>query len=205
MTTTARHPLVEDYLRRLWAEAAALPVDQARELLADIEEHLGAALPPAASETQVRNVLERLGEPAALVAAAHEDEPTTHRPKSFASPSGAIACLVLAELLFILFPLAIVLWVLGLVMLARATVWTEREKTLGFLGLGSGFPLVAVFVGLTLGVSTTCTSWSTSDGSSGTTCGGANWGAIVAWVLTLGYLAFQASTVWRLLRSARRS
>ena len=39
MTTTARHPLVEDYLRRLRTESARLPTDQARELLADIDEH----------------------------------------------------------------------------------------------------------------------------------------------------------------------
>jgi uncharacterized membrane protein len=205
MTTTARHPLVEDYLRRLWTEAGALPVDEARELLADIEEHLSAALPPHASETQVRNVLERLGTPADLVASA-DDAPGTPapKPKSFASPSGAIACLVFAELLFILFPLATMLWILGLVMLARATVWTEREKVLGYLALGTGFPVVGVLLALTTGVATSCESWSSSDGSSGTTCGGTNWGAIVAWVLTLGYLVFQAFTAWRLLRSARR-
>jgi len=202
MTTQARHPLVEDYLRRLWVEAGRLPVDQARELLADIEEHLGAAVAPGASEAEVRNALERLGSPVDLVAAASDTEPPS--PKPFASPSGAIACLLIAELLFIVFPVALVVWVIGLVMMARATVWTEREKVLGFLALGTGFPVVGVVLGLSLGVATSCESWSSSDGTSGTTCGGTNWGAIVAWTLTLGYLAFQALTAWRLARSARR-
>jgi uncharacterized membrane protein len=205
MTTTARHPLVEGYLKRLRADAAALPVDQAHELLADIEEHLRAALPHDATETQVRNVLERLGAPEDLVAAASGDPETpAPGPRSFASPSGAIACLVIAEVLFILFPIAIAVWIIGLVMLGRATVWTEREKGWGFLALGTGFPAITMAALAGTMVTTTCESWASSDGSSGTTCGGTNWVAIVAWTLTLGYLALQAFTAWRLLRSARR-
>jgi hypothetical protein len=140
MTTAARHPLVEDYLRRLWEEAARLPVDQARELVADIEDHVGAAVLPDASEADVRNVLERLGSPRELVDVASGTTPPAPKPKSFASPGGAIICLVAAELLSIALPLSLPLWIVGLVMMARATVWSERDRMLGLIALGSGFP-----------------------------------------------------------------
>jgi uncharacterized membrane protein len=202
MTTTARHPLVEDYLKRLWAEAAQLPVDQARELVADIDEHLVAALPEGASEAEVRNVLERLGTPGELVAAA--GGPPEERSRTFASPTGAIVCLVAAEVLCLLLPMSIPLWILGLVMMARAQVWSDREKWLGMIGLGSGFPVAIVFLAASTLAMRSCTSWATSDGASGSTCGGVDWVAIVAWTVALGYVALQAFTIWRLVRSARR-
>ena len=34
--------------------------------------------------------------------------------------------------------------------------------------------------------------------------GGFNWAAVIAWTLTLGYLALQVFTVWQLVRSVRR-
>jgi len=206
MTTAARHPLVEDYLRRLSSEAARLPVDQSRELVADIDEHLLAALPGDASEAEVRNVLERLGTPDELVSAAGATlPPPAAAPRRFASPGGAIGCLVVAEVLFITGPLALVVWVVGLVMMARASVWTDREKWRGFLAVGSGFPVVVLLFFASTMVATTCESWSSSDGTSGTTCGGTNWVAIVAWSLTLAYLALQVFTIWGLVRSARRA
>jgi hypothetical protein len=207
MTTAARHPLVEDYLKRLWSEAARLPVDQARELVADIEEHLLAALPHDASEAEVRNVLERLGTPTALVTEAGGFTPPAVTPaaRTFASPGGAIGCLVVAELLFITGPIALVIWILGLVMMARVMVWTDREKWLGFIALGSGFPASVVLAfGAVMVAPPGCASWASSDGTTGTTCGGVNWVAVIAWTVTLGYLALQAFTIWRLVRSARR-
>jgi hypothetical protein len=110
-----------------------------------------------------------------------------------------------AEILFITGPVALVVWVLGLVMMARATVWTDRERSLGFLAVGSGFPAALVFFFAATIVTTSCASWSSSDGTSGTTCGGVNWVAVVAWTLTLAYVALQVFTIWLLLRSARRS
>ncbi len=149
--------------------------------MADIDEHLLAALRHDASEAEVRNVLERLGTPRELVSAAGATLPPAPSRRG-RSPRrvGAIGCLVVAELLFITGPIALVVWVLGLVMMARATVWTDREKWLGFLAVGSGFPAAVVFFFAATIVTTSCESWSSSDGTSGTTCGGVNWVAIVA-------------------------
>ena len=141
MMTATDHPLVRDYLARLREESRRLPVDQARELEADITEHLQTALGEDPTEVAVRDALDRLGSPGELVSeAAGTPAPTVAAPerRPFSSPVGAIGCLLAAELLSLLVPIAFVLWVVGLVLLARATVWTEREKLLGFLGLGIG-------------------------------------------------------------------
>jgi hypothetical protein len=204
MNTAARHPLVEDYLVRLQAEAARLPADQARELVADIDEHLQTALSQDASEAEVRNVLERLGTPGELVAEAGGAPTTPAVPhRSLASPTGAILCLVLAEVLSLLLPLSVPLWILGLVMMARATVFTEREKWLGFLGLGSGFPLAFVLIGASLVTVTSCSQVTENGQVVSDSCSGVDPVTVVAWVLTIGYVALQAFTIWRLTRSAR--
>ena len=70
-------PLVEDYLRHLEAVASALPAYRREELLAEIREHLAEALRqvPAGDEAAVRSVLERLGSPEEIVAAAADPMP----------------------------------------------------------------------------------------------------------------------------------
>ena len=202
MTTAARHPLVEDYLKRLWTEAARLPVDQARELVADIDEHLLAALPHDASEAEVRNVLERLGTPGELVAEAGGSTPAPRKP--LVSPVAALWCLVLAELTFILIPIAAILWVVGLVFVVRATIWSQREKLLGLLVLGTGFPAAFTFAGLSVVAVRACGQVYENGRLVEDTCSGVDPATVVAWVVTLGYVALQAITVWRLTRSARR-
>ena len=217
MMTATDHPLVRDYLARLREEARRLPVEQARELEADITEHLQVALGDDPGEVSVREALDRLGTPGELVAeAAGTTAPavSTDARRPFASPVGAIGCLIAAELLSLLVPIAFVLWVVGLVLLARATVWTEREKLLGFLGLGSGFFVSLATIGLSLiAVRTTgaaCTETTTVDGTLLTSdCSPASGGidafGVVVLVLLAAYLAFQVFTIWRLARSAGRS
>ncbi len=202
MTTAARHPLVEDYLKRLWTEAARLPVDQARELVADIDEHLLAALPHDASEAEVRNVLERLGSPSELVAEAGGSTPAPRKP--FVSPVAALWCLVIAELTFILIPVAAIFWVVGLIFVLRATIWSQREKLLGMLVLGTGFPVAFVFAGLSVVAVRACGQVYENGRLVEDTCSGTDPATVVVWVVTLGYVALQAFTIWRLTRSARR-
>jgi hypothetical protein len=205
MTPATRHPLVEDYLTRLHAEASRLPTDQARELVADIEEHLQTALSQDVSEAEVRNVLERLGTPQELVTEAGGALPTPARAqKSFASPGGAIICLLVAEVLSVLLPLSVPLWILGLVMMARATVWSERDKWLGFVGLGSGLPAALVFLGAGTVAARSCSGAIEAGVVVQDTCSGVDPVAIVAIGVTVAYIALQTFTVWRLVRSMRR-
>ena len=74
MTTTAQ-PLVDDYLGRLEQAARPLPRRQRDELVAEIRAHLDAGLEQTATEAEVRNLLDDLGEPADIVAAAQPDSP----------------------------------------------------------------------------------------------------------------------------------
>ena len=77
MTTMRRDPLVDDYLRRLKAAAADLPRERREELVEEIEAHVDEALGEAGAddETAVRDVLERLGSPEEIAAAARPPAP----------------------------------------------------------------------------------------------------------------------------------
>src|SRR3954452_19686510 len=78
-TETKRHPLVEDYLRRLQTAAAKLPRARRNELLADTQAYLDQAIKPDAGAIEVKGMLGALGTPEELV--AHD------RPKAKAEPA----------------------------------------------------------------------------------------------------------------------
>ena len=63
--------LVEAYLNELATEAVVLPAGRRAELLADMKAHIAEARAGgAATEDEVREVLQRLGRPSEIVAAA---------------------------------------------------------------------------------------------------------------------------------------
>lgn len=95
-------PSVDEYLRRLEAAASRLPADRRLELVSEIRGHLREALGevPEGDEAGVRNVLERLGAPEEVAAAALDasEDPQTG---AVGGPSGmAIASLLMAVLWF---------------------------------------------------------------------------------------------------------
>jgi uncharacterized membrane protein len=222
MMTDHQHPLVVDYLNRLAAEARCLPSEQAHELIADIEEHLSAGLPPDATEADVRNVLDRLGTPQELVAAAAPPVPllAAAPARSGWIEAGALIGLLAAEVLFIVLPVSILAWLVGLVLLAVSNVWSLRQKMVGFAALGTGFVAAWLAIGLSLVASsaTMCSdtvSSSTPAAPPGSgdqidqtvsTCGnsGMTWANYLAIGLTVGYIVFQIYALWMLTRAARR-
>lgn len=214
------HPLVVRYLRALAVEARELPPQQGADLLADIEEHLGLAVPANPTEAQVRNILDRLGTPSDLVQAA--GAPVTPPAPVPAVRSGgavielaAITALLVAELGSFLGVLAVLVWVSGLVLLTVARQWSLPQKVLGVLGVGTGLPLAW----LLLGVATTSEGCQSTDtavavlpppGSREVVqtlgdCGAATmgWANYLVIAFTLAYLAFQGYLVWHLARAAR--
>jgi uncharacterized membrane protein len=70
MTTT--DDLVADYLERVRRAGAGLPPERREELITDLRDHLLVARAELAPETEagVRTLLDRLGDPAAIVAEA---------------------------------------------------------------------------------------------------------------------------------------
>jgi len=96
-------PLVDDYLRRLDAAASALPAHRRDELVSQIRDHLQEALrqAPAGDKAAVRNVLERLGPPEEIAAAATDSLPPGQLTANFSQVNGlAIASVLLAVLWF---------------------------------------------------------------------------------------------------------
>ncbi len=96
-------PLVDDYLRRLELATSALPADRRLELVSEIRGHLREALRqvPEGDEAGVRNVLERLGSPEEVAAAALDVPQDPNTAAAGPQPSGlAIASLLMAVLWF---------------------------------------------------------------------------------------------------------
>jgi hypothetical protein len=131
MTTMQRDPLVDDYLRRLEAAAAHLPRARRKELVGEIDEHLEAALAEAGDdEAAVRNVLERLGSPEEIAAAAG---PAPERGRL------ETAALFVLSVSFILPGVGYLIGA-GLVFASKA--WGGRDKTIGLL-----IPPLVVLIG----------------------------------------------------------
>src|SRR5450759_781886 len=133
MTDSTVDRLVDQYLTRLADAAQALPPDRRAELLSEIREHIVAAMAESdgADEVVVRTMLDRLGQPEDIVAAAVEDGP----PKDPANPGrsqtrqrglgleiGAVVMLTLGSLI------PVFGWAVGVVLLWSSGLWRRSEK-----------------------------------------------------------------------------
>jgi hypothetical protein len=119
-------PLITDYLRRLEVAASGLPPSQRADLVAEIREHIDAALLDAehADEVTIRNVLERLGPPEEIAAAAGP----VSRPRG--TNGHAIAALIVLGLGFIV---PVIGWLAGAGLVVTSDAWSSRDKLVGLL------------------------------------------------------------------------
>ena len=165
MTTTPRQRAVRQYLDDLRRATRDLPSARQRELLAEIEEHLAETAPLGASETQVREALDRLGDPRQIAEAEHE------RPRSAKPAPGWLEWLTIPLLLVggsALLGLGTVIgapgrialpgigWLAGVLLLWLSKIWTVRDKLLGTMVLPGGL-LPAAYLTLTSVSVETCT------------------------------------------------
>jgi len=132
MTTTSTHPLAADYLRRLERAAGVLPRHQRDELVAEIRDHLDAGIGPDAAEADVRNLLDALGPPEAIVAAARPDG---SHPLPERGPREVLALIMLVTGL----PMLVFGWLVGAALLLWSPLWTIRQKVLGLLVFPGGY------------------------------------------------------------------
>ena len=140
MTVTI-HPLGDEYLRRLERAARVLPRGQREELLAEIRSHIAAGLAPDATDAEARNLLDDLGSPADIVAAARPGHVPTRR--------GAREVLAL---IFLVTGFPWILgWLIGVGLLVSSPLWSGRQKLLGILvwpggyaGAGLAVPFLAL-------------------------------------------------------------
>ena len=143
MTTDTLHPLAADYLERLRRAGRGLPAGRRRELLAEIEGHLSEAIEPGASDAQALTVLDRLGEPEAIIAA--EMPPPDEAPeRRGVAEWAAIILLPFGGFIFG------VGWLVGLILLWSSRAWTTRDKWIGTLVIPGGLA-TALVVGLIVG------------------------------------------------------
>ena len=126
----------------------------------------------------------------------------------------AVVALVVAELLTVVFfPVGLVIWLGGLILLLVSKVWTGNQKLRGLLSLGTGslLAMLAVATGFATGTTANCSSpavqapppgtspGATTTGMMCTTSGGAPlWITVLG--LALAYLIYQGLTARALLR-----
>jgi hypothetical protein len=145
MPDTQQSPLVADYLRRLDAAAAGLPADRRSELVEGIREHLDSALEGTdqSDDAQIRAVLDRLGSPEEIVAAATDGEPPPSPQQPRSGPGALeIIAVILLPIGGIILP--ILGWFVGLALLWASGKWTVRDKLIGTFIWPGGYliPLV---------------------------------------------------------------
>ena len=188
MTTSHTNELVAAYLRRLERATDSLPRSRRAELVAEIREHIDDALleAGAADEVAVRNVLERLGPPEEIAAAASPPSATPARAGRL-----EIAAMIVLAVPF-------VGWLVGIPLVLLSQAWPGRDKAIAVL-LG----LSPLFVGA-------LTVLATSDGGGGPvgapieqSSGGL--GPLEVGVLSLGFLGGLVGAVYLALRLRRRA
>jgi uncharacterized membrane protein len=119
MSSNKTDDAIAEYLREVEQRLDQLPMLQRRELLADLRSHIAAERieqGPAAGEGQVLEILERLGSPAEVAAAAYAEAgtmPTIIRPIDVGTPKKPRMLLGAALAAFLIFVLLVVVACLG--------------------------------------------------------------------------------------------
>jgi HAAS len=143
VSTSALHPAAAAYLQQVRREGRDLSNARLAELLADLEEHLSAAIPADASDEDVRETLHRFGAPREIVEA--------ERPLTAVAQRRGTREWVAIFLLLFGFLAAGLGWLVGVVLLWSSRAWTTRDKLIGTLALPGGLFTSAVLVSLAAG------------------------------------------------------
>jgi hypothetical protein len=127
-STTTIDIVVNDYLWRVQAALREVPAARGREIVAELSEHIREAREDGAvaRETDARNLVDRLGEPADIAAEAQRRFGRLSRPAAGAREIGALILLGVGGLL-----LPVIAWVTGVVLLWTSESWNRRDKILG--------------------------------------------------------------------------
>jgi hypothetical protein len=136
-TTSEADKLVQRYLARLDAALQGIDASRREEILADVREHIEQGRDELDTDdaVDVRALLNRVGDPAAIAAEAGAPSPDSRRWD------------VLAPWLIIFGPVASGLgWVAGIVILWTSPTWSQRDKVIATVLSPVG--LVALFFGL---------------------------------------------------------
>ena len=200
--------LVDDYLDRLEQELANFPAARRRELVQEISGHIAEARAALDDETEadVRNLLDRIGDPADIAAEAGIGAqpqatplpPAPVQPPARARGSGwdvvALVMLLIGGLI-----LPVIGWFIGVVLLWISETWSTGEKLLGTLLVPGGLAL-PLFL---LTVGTSANSCGGDVGGPITCTGGNGTGSVAVAVLVIALFVVPIAVVAYLAR--RRS
>lgn len=161
---------VDTYLDRLGRELSDLPVDRRRELIEEIQGHINEALAstPDPGEADVRNVLERLGDPADIAEEARERFGVRRATPTWREWTAVVLLPFGGLLILVLGVLGTLGWILGAIFLLSSRIWTLRDKVIGLLLFPGGLLLPLI---LLLRVGQQCVS-STTNGHTVESCTG---------------------------------
>lgn len=144
--------LIEDYLERLRQATAMLPSQTRNELLLDIAEHLRAGMHERPrTVVEVRNLLDDLGTPEQIAAAAVDQQTAPSEP---AVAPGGMQPVISLLLSITAVSLTWIVWPVGVLCLWLSDTWTIRQKWLGTLVVPGGIWL-AYWTGTVLAQRTT--------------------------------------------------
>ena len=143
--STSADKLVDHYLDRLEQELSDLPSARRRELVQEISDHISEARAglPDQSEAEIRNLLDRTGEPADIAAEAHGSLGDAPPVVTWVGErrSGAVEIVALILLLIGGIVIPVIGWLVGVVLLWISSAWTARQKLLGTLVVPGGLAL----------------------------------------------------------------
>ncbi len=142
---------VETYLDRLDKELSDLPTARRRELIEEIRGHIDQALAATTDpgEADVRNILERVGDPADIAEEARERFGVHHVIPTWRDWTAVVLVPFGGLLVLVVGIVGTVGWVLGAIFLLASRIWSLRDKVLGLLLLPGGLllPLILLLRG----------------------------------------------------------
>lgn len=168
--------LIDDYLARLERAAQPLAAERRTELLAEIRGHINDARSErgAESDAGVRALLDRLGSPEEIVAAAAEgDQSIAERAATRDQFSGPRRSMMLETWAVLLLTagsivLPVIGWLIGAVLMWSSDRWQTREKVLGTAVIPGGIGLYGSILFFASSVET-CFAASGADVAGGST------------------------------------
>jgi uncharacterized membrane protein len=178
-----RQNAVDDYIKRLERSMRDVPASRRNEIVAEIREHLNetlAHLPPDATEADVRNAIESVGEPDDIASEAR-DRLGIRPVQARWTDTAAVILLPIGGVILPFFG-----WVIGLIFLWMSSVWTTKEKILGTLIVPGGL-LPALYLTLVPTRFRTCTQY-TVDGTTVSECSGPNGTNVIMLILGIALL-----------------
>jgi hypothetical protein len=128
--TPTTHRAVRDYLAAVERALADLPRERREGIVADLREHVDAALAEAgdAGEAYVRTVLDRLGSPADIAAEARERFGVTGPPRRHVKERVALLLTTLGSVV-----VPVLGWGAGMVLVWGSSAWRTWHKVLATL------------------------------------------------------------------------